>query len=70
MYTHPGDNSSSDDKVVSSAADVFSLGCLGYMLLSGGAHPFGSDAAARERRVLRGNSALDIRALQHAPEKR
>ena len=63
-----GDNSS--DKVVSSAADVFSLGCLGYMLLSGGAHPFGSDAAARERRVLQGNSALDIRALQHVPEKR
>lgn len=48
---------------MTSAADVFSLGCLGYYLLTHGQHPFGSRIAERDERVLSGNSGYDIAVL-------
>ena len=48
---------------LTSAADVFSLGCLGYYLLTHGQHPFGSRLADRDGRVILGNSGYDIAAL-------
>ena len=48
---------------VSSAADSFSLGCLGYFLLTHGGHPFGQRPAKRDDQVLAGDSGFDIKAL-------
>ena len=48
---------------LTSAADVFSLGCLGFYLLTNGKHPFGSRIAERDERVLSGNRGYDITVL-------
>ena len=37
---------------ITSAADVFALGCLGFCLLTHGQHPFGSRIRERDERVL------------------
>ena len=48
---------------LTSAADVFALGCLGFCLLTHGQHPFGDRIRERDERVLKGNSGYDIAVL-------
>jgi serine/threonine-protein kinase/endoribonuclease IRE1 len=51
-------NETGQPRKVSRAIDIFSLGCVFYYVLSGGAHPFG-DRYMREANIIRNRASLD-----------